>query len=176
MIGSRNSPLSMFDGGGDAFQRGMVIGNANSPFSTVADALRNTVDKYNAHLGAQQEQANKLDLIKQQYGMQGQNLISGIREKYNQSTPQLSPAEAAIDPMHPEDPKFIRNVGGVQMYPQPMYDAYGRIKGYKYVNPRALSMMDIIGTGGGGDNTADAQAAATLKELEDLQSGMPQGI
>lgn len=65
MIGSNNSPLTMFNGGGgDAFQRGMAIGHANSPFATVGDALRSTLEKYNTHLSMQQEQANKLEQIK----------------------------------------------------------------------------------------------------------------
>lgn len=65
MIGANNSPMNMFTGGGnEAFQRGMMIGNANSPFSTVADAMKSTLDRYNAHLTAQQEQANKLEQIK----------------------------------------------------------------------------------------------------------------
>lgn len=64
MIGVNNSPLNMFTGGGnDAFNRGMVIGDANSPFSPVAAAFKDTLDKYNAHLDAQQQQAYKLDQI-----------------------------------------------------------------------------------------------------------------
>lgn len=74
MIGAASSPMSMFTGGGnEAFQRGMAIGNANSPFSSVAEALRNTVDKYNAHLTSQQDQANKIDLLKQEYALKRQN-------------------------------------------------------------------------------------------------------
>lgn len=73
MIGAANSPMNMFNaGGGDAFQRGMVIGNANSPFSSVAEALKNTVDRYHQHLDAQQEQQNKIDLLKQEYGLKQQ--------------------------------------------------------------------------------------------------------
>lgn len=190
MIGAANSPMNMFTGGGgDAFQRGMVIGDANSAASPIARAFQNTLEKYNAHLSAQAEQQDKLDLIQKQYGLQGQNLLAGIKEKFDQSAPKLSPTEQQIDPMHPEDPRFIRNVGetkdaqgtvveqGVKMYPQPIYDSYGRIKGYKYVNPRALSMMDIVNSGGSGQGaTGDAEVASTLKDLTDLQSQLPQGM
>lgn len=70
MIGAVNSPMSMFTGGGnEAFQRGMAIGNANSPFATVGDALKNVVDKYNSHINMQQEQQNKMDLLTHEYGL-----------------------------------------------------------------------------------------------------------
>lgn len=176
MIGASNSPMNMFvpQGGGDAFQRGMVIGDANSAASPVARAMQATLEKYNAHMESQSAQQDKLDLMKQQYGLQGQNLISGIKEKYNQSAPQLTGDAAKIDPMHPEDPRFMRDVGGVKMYPQPVYDTYGRIKGYKYVNPRALSMMDMInGSGAPAGGGGDAEVASTLKDLEDLQAQLP---
>lgn len=179
MIGANASPMSMFTGdGGQAFQRGMIIGNANSPFSSVAEALKNTLDKYNSHLSAQQDQQDKMDLIKQQYGLQGDNLIKGIQTKYQQSAPQLSPEQSQIDPMHPEDPKFMRDVAGVKMYPQPVYDTYGRVKGYKYVNPRALSMMDMLNSNDAANPSsgADAEASQTLSDLQQLQSQLPQGI
>ena len=65
MIGASNSPMNMFTGGGnEAFQRGMVIGNANSPANPMATALKGVLDKYNAHLSAQTEQANKLEQIR----------------------------------------------------------------------------------------------------------------
>jgi len=64
MIGAANSPMSMFTGGGnDAFQRGMMIGSVNSPATAIGNALKGTLDKYNAHLSAQQEQQNKLAQI-----------------------------------------------------------------------------------------------------------------
>lgn len=179
MIGANSSPMNMFTGdGGQAFQRGMTIGNANSPFASIADALKSTVDRYHAELDRQSEQQNKVDLLKQQYGLAGGNLLEGINAKYTQSAPHLSPSEQSIDPMHPEDPKYLRNVGGVTMYPQAIYDSYGRVKGYKYVNPRALSMMDIVGGGEGASTagSADAGVNDALKEIQDLQSQLPQGI
>lgn len=76
MIGAANSPMNMFNaGGGDAFQRGMVIGNANSPFSSVAEALKNTVDRYHQHLDTQQEQQNKIDLFNQEMQLKRQNAL-----------------------------------------------------------------------------------------------------
>ena len=178
MIGANNSPLNMFTGGGnEAFQRGMAIGDANSPVSPIARAMQATLEKYNSHLASQQEQQNKMQLMERQYSLQGQNAVNVAKQKVAQTTPQLSPEMAAIDPLHPEDPKYLRTVGGVQMYPQPLYDENGRIKGYKYVNPRALSMMDMMNPQGEGiANTADDQAAILLKELQDAQAGQPQGI
>ncbi len=75
MIGASNSPMNMFTGGGnEAFQRGMMIGNANSPFATVGDALKNVVDRYHSNLSMQQEQANKIDLLKQEYALKRANV------------------------------------------------------------------------------------------------------
>jgi hypothetical protein len=168
MIGAAHSPMSMFTGGtGDAFQRGMVIGDANSPFSPVARAMQGTLEKYNSHIAAQTEQANKVDLMKQQYGFQKDNLLSGIKEKYDQSAPQISAEEKALyDPLNPQ--KNTVKISGIEMYREPVYDSYGRIKGFKLRNPRALSMMDIVGAGDPGGGGAEADVASTLQELDAL--------
>lgn len=179
MIGAANSPMNMFtQGTGDAFQRGMVIGDANSPFSPIARAFQSTIDKYNAHLTSQQDQQNKMQLMQQQYGLQGQNQLALDKQKFEQSAPQLSPDAQQVDPMHPEDPRFMRNVAGVQMYPQAVYDSYGRVKGHKYVNPRALSMMDMItGDAGTGAGSPEEDAVnSSLQNIRALQAQLPEGM
>jgi len=176
MIGADNSPMKMFNVGGDAFQRGRMIGAANSPFSSVTEAVQDTLAKYDAHRAMQAEHANKVDLLKQQYGMMGDNLVKGIKEKYTQSAPQLSDAEKALyDPLHPE--KNTVKISGVEMYREPVYDTYGRIKGFKLRNPRALSFMDIIGQGDQGATTGvDGEVQSTLKDIEALQAQLPQEL
>jgi hypothetical protein len=65
-----NPIMGMFGGGGgEAFQRGMMIGNVNSPFSSVAQAMKGTVDRYRQNIASQQEQQNALELEKAKYGM-----------------------------------------------------------------------------------------------------------
>lgn len=121
MIGAGVSPMSMFNpGGGDAFQRGMIIGNANSPFSSVAEALKSTVDRYHQHLDNQQEQQNKIDLIKQEYGLK-------------QQMANTTPDPDAAGPFTQVDPKtgkaFIRST---------TIDATGRSRvGWSPVSPNS---------------------------------------
>lgn len=64
MIGANNNPMSLFvpGGGGEAFNRGLAIGDANSPASSVAQALQATVDRYHQQMDAQQQQQNSLAL------------------------------------------------------------------------------------------------------------------
>lgn len=62
MLGSANSPLSMFNGGGgSAFQAALAQGTG--PASALADALKGTVDRYHQVLNSQQDQVNKLAQI-----------------------------------------------------------------------------------------------------------------
>lgn len=109
MIGANSSPMSMFGGGGDAFQRGMVIGNANSPFSSVAEALKNTVDKYNSHLSMQQEQQNKLEQIK----------ATGVADH-----PWLFDAQGNRNPTAAPNANNALNAGGPQIMLDPTTKKY----------------------------------------------------
>lgn len=171
MIGSANSPMSMFTGGGnEAFQRGMMIGNANSPFSSVGDAFRNTLDKYNAHLGAQQEQQNKLDLIQKQYDIMGSNATNLYNAKREAARP-VNDLSEKYNLTDPSDPRNQTMIGGVPVAMAPVRNTYGDVVDMKPWNPRALSVMDIVNKVET-PSTADSELAKTLEEMRASQSLM----
>jgi hypothetical protein len=176
MIGSNNSPMSRFRGIGNGSGPSMYeIGYRGSPGGSVADALHSTIAKYDAHRSAQQEQTNKLALLKEQYGMMGDNSIALADAKRKAAMPDPSVGQM-FDPNKLEN--NIVTVGGVTMYREPVRNSYGDVTGWKLKNPRALSMMDIVNdpNGGGGGVPADDEVSSTLKELEDLKSQLPQGL
>lgn len=100
MVGAPDSPLSRFTGGGDAFQRGMMIGNTNSPFATVADAMMNVVNRYHQNIAAQQEQANSLERIKAtgQSTLGNEKEIIDYKRKFAAQDPDQNGPQIIKDP------------------------------------------------------------------------------
>lgn len=182
MIGAGNSPMSMFTGGGnEAFQRGMMIGNANSPFSSVGEALRNTIDKYNAHLGAQQEQANKLEQIRTQYDLEGQNQLA-IQQAKNAAENTAAPIrgfENGFDIANP--PTQI--IGGQKVAFIPEYKG-GKIAGVKTFsptppnitsNPETDFSFDTVGQFSKGQPGNQVPTQEAIAPVNPFQIGMDAG-
>lgn len=143
MIGAANSPMSMFTGGGgDAFQQGMMIGNTNSPASTVADALKNVVDRYHQNLAAQQEHQNKLEEINAQ-GNAGFGKDAALINYRN--TAEMNKMKSINDANSSQPNSGIRtvDVGGRKVYLQDYLDENGR-RVSKEIQPAPLLTLQNL--------------------------------
>jgi hypothetical protein len=148
--------LNMFDSAPitTGFELGAKLGAVNSPFTPLGNALKNVVDKYDAHMEKQREYAAKQQML----DLGGNKALETEKWKYGMTNPQ---AEALVnwdaDPSRPENQVKI---GDVTMVYQPVWDKYGRKIGKKLINPRAPTMYDMFGGMGGG---------GTLPAADDLE-------
>lgn len=166
MINANNMfDITAIQGG---LQSGMQIGKANSPFTSVNMALQDVLGKYNAHLTAQQEQANKLEQIRTQYSLMGENAKNLADYKQRSETTPL-PGMEKYDVANPT----VVNVGGIPHFVQPIYKN-GVIVGKKLQSTRAGSPFDPDPNSEGAG--VDPEVEKILQENAALMAQLPQGM
>lgn len=135
MIGSANSPLSMFTGGqgtGEAFQAALAQGTG--PASALADALKGTVDRYHQVMQSQQENAYRTDQIKTKYDTLGQNRLEYEAEKASDAKAVADSTPPWAKNFDPSNPIMVPDGKGGKIPVAPTYAADGRVTGVRPIN------------------------------------------
>ena len=160
------SPLQGFDAQAaqSNFQMGQQIGNANSPFTALGQALKGTLDTYNAHLTAAQEQQNKLDIV----GAQNQGALDVANVKTVRTPAPAIPGTQGqtYDPMNP--PTVTR--GGSTFIVQPKMDDKGWNGSYDYQNTQPAGFMSVGAPQRAQDTNSIEQAAAAAQQQAQQQA------
>lgn len=125
MIGSNNTPMSMFRGVGTGSGPSMYdIGYNGSPGGAVSNALRATIDKYHSNLAAQQEHQNKIGEIQAQSQASFGNETNLIDYKNKSEAARLATINAN-NAAQPNSGIRTVNVGGRKVYLQDYTDEHG---------------------------------------------------
>lgn len=158
MIGADNSPLSGFNGGGSAFQAALAQGTG--PASSIADALRGTVDTYHKVLSAAQENAYRTQQIKTKYDQLGSNRLD-----YESARASDAAAAKAGTPSQFQNYDYSKpimtTVDGKQVAIYPKYGPTGGFLGVQTINPN----LNVIEAAANQPQTTTSAAQSKLDQL-----------